>query len=792
MLDELEQSAKKESKAEHTHLKELRVKRKAMLSKLYAEQERDFKDRRKQSAADLLHFVLGQTELFMNFLLSGDQDKRPGVADKKANKAFGKLGLSQHDLEAAEDRAEQSLTRLEKQPALLEKGKLKEYQLDGVNWLINLHERGLNGILADEMGLGKTIQSIAVVAHLRERGFTRPMMVIGPLSTLPNWEKEFNKWLPSARVFRLWARKELREENELRLLQRDWDVIVISYESVVKMISQLRRFFFEGVILDEAHKIKNEQTVLAKKLREINTSFRLLLTGTPLQNNLHELWALLNFLFPELFSSAQQFDEFFDFQNQAEEGGQGVESSVKQLHKILQPFMLRRTKKEVERSLPPKKEFHVSVPMSAQQVEMYKNLIVSSGAVGEVRYHNLLMQLRKVCLHPYLFPEAIPRAQEEGAMVKMEELVAASGKLGVLDKMLERFFKERKQVLIFSQFVIMLELLEYYLQLKGYEFCFLSGPVSMLDRQAQIEEFTRPHSKKFVFLLSTRAGGLGINLMTASKVVLFDSDFNPQNDLQAMDRAHRIGQKHEVHVYRLVTESSVEEKIVERQTVKLRLDSLVVQQGRLAPKTAALSAEEQHNVVLHNAERFIHGTITARNILEEKEFDLDQLIAEAEQKSKEVKETADAQVDALGLVTGADLALTSLIDDDAKKQRAQNQQLVKDAFLQSLFKTDVVSKRQRKQVEHQALPEFYLGAEMAKKRPAEPKKPKVESWKFYQNPKRLKLLQEKLDKNEEETDEMKALQLSGFYLWKLPDLRLLIKAIDQFGTEDLPELELAL
>ncbi len=316
--------------------------------------------------------------------------------------------------------------------------------------MINLHERGLNGILADEMGLGKTIQSISVVAHMRERGFTKPFMVIGPLSTLPNWEKEFKKWLPSARVFKMWARKELKDEIQERLLAHDWDVMITSYESCVKMMPQLRRYFFEGLILDEAHKIKNEQTVLAKKLREINTTFRLLLTGTPLQNNLHELWALLNFLFPELFSSSEKFDEFFNFQDK-EEGAQcDVESSVKQLHKILQPFMLRRTKREVERQLPPKKEFHVSVPMSEQQLTMYKNLIISSGAVGEVRYHNLLMQLRKVCLHPYLFPEAIPPAPEEGTMVGLEELISASGKLGVLDKMLERFFKERKQVLIFS------------------------------------------------------------------------------------------------------------------------------------------------------------------------------------------------------------------------------------------------------------------------------------------------------------------------------------------------------
>lgn len=274
--------------------------------------------------------------------------------------------------------------------------------------------------------------------------------------------------------------------------------------------------------------------------------------------------------------------------------------------------MLRRTKLEVESNLPQKKEIHIYVGLTQLQHNIYKNLLQNRNASEDEKkyYLNLLMQLRKVCNHPYLFPGIEP----EGAPSMGEHLIETSGKLIILDQLLKKLYSERyHKVLIFSQMTMVLDILEDYCNYRTYKYCRIDGSTDMNSRDEQIDTFMAPGSDKFVFLLSTRAGGLGINLTAADTVVIYDSDFNPQMDLQAMDRAHRIGQKNMVNVYRLITENTVEQKIVERQMIKLKWDSLVIQQQKNSQKNKALTKEQMKQMLQYGANfifKATNGTMT--------------------------------------------------------------------------------------------------------------------------------------------------------------------------------------
>lgn len=522
-----------------------------------------------------------------------------------------------------------SPTSLSRQPELVTGGVLKDYQLAGVEWLVSLYENGLNGILADEMGLGKTLQTIAFLAFLRGKGVLGPYLVCAPLSTIANWIKEFKRFTPDLPVVLYHGTKEEREtirRKRLGKVDESFPVVVTSYEIVMNDRKFLQRYLWKYIIVDEGHRLKNLNCRLIRELKAYATANRLLLTGTPLQNNLGELWSLLNFLLPDIFPDLESFQSWFDF---SPDSDMGVDDSlVANLHHILKPFLLRRLKVDVEQLLPPKREYLLYAPMTRMQKELYRRGLQSgeqrksnghaSSAGGTKRQRtavvdeglsaqlqgkqedgvamdmseladstpsaerlklvNRLMYLRKVCNHPYLLEWPVHRGTDD--YVIDDDLVARSGKMILLRRLLLALFDRDHKVLIFSQFTSMLDILEVWAEdIMSWKVCRIDGAMSQDARQEDIERFNNDSDHK-LFLLSTRAGGLGINLTSSDTVILFDSDWNPQSDLQAMDRAHRIGQKRPVIVYRFVTASTVETALLEKATNKRKLEKIVISKGQ--------------------------------------------------------------------------------------------------------------------------------------------------------------------------------------------------------------------
>lgn len=523
-------------------------------------------------------------------------------------------------------------------PGYIQGGTMRDYQVAGLNWLISLHENGISGILADEMGLGKTLQTISFIGYLRFLcGITGPHLIAVPKSTLDNWKREFGKWVPEIDVLVLQGAKDERAELiQDRLVDEKFDVCITSYEMILREKSHLKKFAWEYIIIDEAHRIKNEESSLAQIIRLFNSRNRLLITGTPLQNNLHELWALLNFLLPDVFGDSAAFDEWFSGQDE------DSDTVVQQLHKVLRPFLLRRVKADVEKSLLPKKEINLYIGMADMQVQWYKKILEKdidavNGAAGnkesKTRLLNIVMQLRKCCNHPYLFEGAEPGPP----YTTDEHLVTNAAKMVMLDKLLKRMQAQGSRVLIFSQMSRVLDILEDYSVFRGYQYCRIDGSTAHEDRIAAIDEYNKEGSEKFLFLLTTRAGGLGINLTSADIVVLFDSDWNPQADLQAMDRAHRIGQTKQVVVFRFVTENAIEEKVLERAAQKLRLDQLVIQQGRSQqPVKNAASKDELLTMIQHGAEKVFQSQAAATNTGEITEDDFDAIMKRGEERTQEL------------------------------------------------------------------------------------------------------------------------------------------------------------
>lgn len=615
-----------------------------------------------------------------------------------------------------------------RQPKLVTGGTMRSYQLEGLEWMLSLYENGINGILADEMGLGKTIQTIALLAHLWEKGSYGPFLVAAPLSTTSNWVEEFRKWTPSIPVLLYHGDKKEREKMRKNELKNpgtaQFPIVITSYEICMNDRKFLTGFGWQFIIIDEGHRIKNLDCRLIRELQLYQSTNRLLITGTPLQNNLTELWSLLHFLLPTVFDKLSTFESWFDFSGLKDKDSyeqllseERQQYLVKSLHAVLKPFLLRRVKTDVESMMPKKREYVLFAPLTPMQRELYQTILdgtsrqyleeksferlsvgTASGTatplsirsnngslkrkalandigtpsksaktsregtpssvasrrsrgrarktyeevsdrqffasldddandsdstssldssaeedriltatfdlakrqLQQKKLGNPYMQLRLCCNSPYMFFNPFLQAETSGSetfateTAPDETLITTSGKMLLLDTLLPALLQRSHKVLIFSQFTAMLDLLSQYLELRGWPHARIDGATAQPDRQAQIKAFNSSSSSKTaanVFLLSTRAGGQGINLASADTVVLFDSDFNPQQDLQAIDRAHRIGQTRNVVVYRFATRNTVEVKLLESAEAKRRLEKLVIRKGGVKNHRAGGKAE---------------------------------------------------------------------------------------------------------------------------------------------------------------------------------------------------------
>ncbi|KAJ3925602.1 MAG: SNF2-family ATP dependent chromatin remodeling factor snf21 [Lentinula lateritia] len=619
-----------------------------------------------------------------------------------------------------------------RQPSLITGATLKPYQLEGLQWMASLHTNGISGILADEMGLGKTLQTIAFSAHLRELGVAMPFLIVCPLSVLHNWIDEYAKFAPEIPVCmyhgtpaeRATLRREvLRSDlfpikkthgiadeskppvkprrgrgrgrgvtrksaaSKSKKMEKDieeevmtpeetkralkFPVVVTTYEMIIKDRAHLAGYNWGYIVVDEGHRLKNLDCTLTREIKKYPSASRMILTGTPLHNNLAELWSLLNFVLPDIFNDVDSFQSWFNVPTmQTSLGSDRTAHIIESLHAILKPFLLRRLKSDVETSLPPKKEYVLYAPLSITQREAYdkvldgtlraylmqskeenkgadellpevdgprklrrqtnkgrpsylveedddvyfKNLETGENErqqaereadltqlrethrkdlarkkVNNMKLQNTVMQLRKVCSHPFLFDWPVDPTTLQPIL--NDELVAASGKMMVLDRLLTELFKRKHKVLLFSQFTTMLDIIEDWArELKGWIICRIDGSSSPVERREQMSAFQTggdspgaPH----LFLLSTRAGGLGINLVAADTVIFYDQDWNPQMDAQAQDRAHRIGQTKPVLIYRLVSAHTIETKIMQRATEKRQLEALVIAKGKFRMPSAA-------------------------------------------------------------------------------------------------------------------------------------------------------------------------------------------------------------
>ncbi|XP_023635622.1 CHD3-type chromatin-remodeling factor CHR7 isoform X1 [Capsella rubella] len=478
-------------------------------------------------------------------------------------------------------------------------GSLHEYQLEGLNFLKYSWFQGTNVILADEMGLGKTIQTIAFLATLLEEN-QAPHLVVAPLSTLRNWEREFSTWTPQLNVVMYTGNSEARRvirEHEFYFPENKkvckLDVLLTSYEMINSDTTYLKPIKWNCMIVDEGHRLKNMSSKLFSSLTQCKSKHRVLLTGTPLQNNLDELFSLMHFLDAAKFGSLGEFsEEFKDSINQ--------EEKISRLHQMLAPHLLRRLKKDVLKGkLPPKKELILRVDLSSQQKHWYKAVLQRNYQIlakkGGGKISNVLMELRKVCSHPYLLDGAEPKL--ENADEAFKQLVEASGKLQLLDKLMVKLREQGHRVLIYTQFQHTLDIFEDYCSYKNWSYERIDGKVGGAERQVRIDRFNAEYSNRFCFLLSTRAGAIGINLATADTVIIYDSDWNPHWDIQAMARAHRLGQTAKVLIYRMVHSNSVEEKILKMSKQKMLLERLVVGQF----KQSKLSQDELDEIIKYGS-----------------------------------------------------------------------------------------------------------------------------------------------------------------------------------------------
>ncbi|KAI7755070.1 hypothetical protein M8C21_006537 [Ambrosia artemisiifolia] len=461
--------------------------------------------------------------------------------------------------------------RVIRQPSMLRKGTLRDYQLVGLQWMLSLYNNKLNGILADEMGLGKTVQVMALIAYLMEfKSNYGPHLIIVPNAVLVNWKSELHSWLPNVSCIYYVGNKDQRTKLFTQeVCKLKFNVLVTTYEFVMYDKTKLSRVDWKYIVIDEAQRMKDRESVLARDLDKYRCQRRLLLTGTPLQNDLKELWSLLNLLLPDVFDNRKVFHDWFS-QPFQKEGTRNAEDDwletekkviiIHRLHQILEPFMLRRRVEDVEGSLPPKISIILKCKMSPIQGVIY-DWIKATGTIrvdpdDEERkvqrssmyqaktfkpLNNKIIELRKTCNHPLL---NYPFFND----LSKDFLVKSCGKLWVLDRILIKLQSTGHRVLLFSTMTKLLDILEEYLQWRRLVYRRIDGTTSLEDRESAIVDFNSPDTDCFIFLLSIRAAGRGLNLQTADTVIIYDPDPNPKNEEQAVARAHRIGQTREVKV----------------------------------------------------------------------------------------------------------------------------------------------------------------------------------------------------------------------------------------------------
>ncbi|XP_063051745.1 SWI/SNF-related matrix-associated actin-dependent regulator of chromatin subfamily A containing DEAD/H box 1A [Engraulis encrasicolus] len=529
-------------------------------------------------------------------------------------------GISRRMLKDVNALIEQG-TGSSKQPAILNSSrKLQSYQLIGLKWLILLHQHKLSGILADEMGLGKTVQAIAFLAHLLEKGITGPHLIVVPASTLDNWVRELQLWCPALQLLVYHGSMEDRRylRRDILDMQDDLNVILCTYNSPLgnEMDRSLfRKLQLKYAIFDEGHMLKNMNSQRYRYLMAINAEHRLLLTGTPLQNNLLELMSLLNFIMPSMFSSStSQIAKMFT--HKSDEESSYLKDRIDQAKLIMKPFILRRVKTEVLKELPPKTDMVERCSMSPKQKELYTALFskLKHTPPGERReLCNVMMQLRKMANHPLLHRQyyttdklrvmskamlsepthfdADPVLIQEDMEVMSDfelhnlclqypairshqlatDLLLDSGKFHLLTRLLASHKENGDRVVFFSQFVMMLDIVEVLLKHLDHRYIRLDGSTPISDRIGLIDDFNN-NPEVFVFLLSTKAGGQGINLTSANVVILHDIDCNPYNDKQAEGRCHRMGQTRPVKVIKIVCKDSIEDNMLRVGQEKLKLE----------------------------------------------------------------------------------------------------------------------------------------------------------------------------------------------------------------------------
>ena len=451
-------------------------------------------------------------------------------------------------------------------PHLLSPPGLRSYQVTGLKWMTSLYKNHLNGILADEMGLGKTVQVISLLAWLMEyKNNMGPHLIIVPNAVVPNWRNELKRWFPSATACVYIGNKEQRNAVFASHVSHDAtyrsNIVITTYEFTLRDRSKLAKVAWKYVIMDEAHRIKDRTSKLADAVDRLNSERRLLLTGTPLQNDLQEVWSLLNYLLPNVFDdqSKKAFREWFDehLSNQVDVTEEKLAKRavvIQRLHQALEPFMLRRQVEDVEQSLPPKIPHTILCALSSLESVAYRWLSQTS-TIRDIRggsfaINNKAMELKKLCNHLIMsYPEAVLDHT-------MKELIRSSGKMFMLDRILMKMFKSGHRVLLFSTMTKALDILQRYVIWRGWAFLRIDGTTPIEEREMAIQEFNNTDDANgrkvpFIFLLSIRAAGRGLNLQSADTVILYDPDPNPKNEEQAIARSHRIGQEREVRVFHL-------------------------------------------------------------------------------------------------------------------------------------------------------------------------------------------------------------------------------------------------